>query len=366
MNQKTPLYDQHRQAHAKMVDFGGWDMPLHYGSQLQEHHQVRQNAGMFDVSHMTLLDLTGPYATDFLRHLLANDVGRLRTPGKALYSCLLNPQGGVIDDLIVYFQTPEQFRMVVNAATRDKDLDWITQQAQHFKVEVALRDDLAMLALQGPRARELTLPQLPTSLQTAAASLTPFQACWEGDFFIGRTGYTGEDGFEIMLPNSQVIALWQQLLAIGILPIGLGARDTLRLEAGMSLYGNDLDEDHSPLESGLEWTVAFQPADRDFIGKTALQLQKNQHAHPILVGIVLTEKGILRTHQPLLIDGNEQGYITSGSFSPTLGISIGLARLPKQTAYPTVTVDIRGKKLPVKVVKPPFVRQGQACIDLSS
>ena len=364
MGKKTPLYEKHLESKAKIVDFGGWDMPLHYGSQIDEHHQVRRQAGMFDVSHMTVIDLTGQRVREFLRFLLANNVGRLKNTGKALYSCMLNQQGGIIDDLIVYFQEETQFRMVVNAATRDKDLTWIIQQAKAFAVQVRERDDLAMLAIQGPYAREKVESLLPENLKTSVMALAPFHASWNNDeIFVGRTGYTGEEGFEIILPASQAPEWWESLLTAGVVPIGLGARDTLRLEAGMNLYGIDMDENYSPLESGLDWTVAFKPENRDFIGRNALQVQRERANHQIMVGLVLQEKGILRGHQTVFVEGNEVGHITSGTFSPTLGISIAFARL--QTGeYEHAIVTIRNKQLPVQVVRPPFVRHGKACINL--
>jgi len=361
MGKKTPLYNKHLASNAKMVDFGGWQMPLHYGSQINEHHQVRRDAGVFDVSHMTVVDLTGLGVRDFLRYLLANDVGRLKKPGKALYSCMLNEQGGVIDDLIVYFQDDTQFRLIVNAATRDKDMAWITQQAKPFAVDIRERDDLAMLAVQGPQVREKVGSLLPENLQTEVMGLAPFYASWNNDdFFVGRTGYTGEDGFEIILPAQQAPDFWDGLLAAGIEPVGLGARDTLRLEAGMNLYGADMDENYTPLESGLAWTVAFKPSNRDFIGRSALQAQREASSHQVMVGLILQDKGILRAHQTVSVEGKGEGQITSGTFSPTLGVSIAFARLPAGIDS-QVTVTIRNKSLPAQVVKPPFVRQGKAC-----
>jgi len=355
MAKKTPLYNKHLASNAKMVDFGGWQMPLHYGSQINEHHQVRRDAGVFDVSHMTVVDLTGQSVRDFLRYLLANDVGKLKKSGKALYSCMLNEQGGVIDDLIVYFQDDTHYRMIVNAATRDKDMAWLTQQAKPFAVDIRERDDLAMLAVQGPQVREKVGPLLPENLRAYV------YASWNNDdFFVGRTGYTGEDGFEMILPAKQAPDFWDSLLAVGIEPVGLGARDTLRLEAGMNLYGADMDENYTPLESGLAWTVAFKPSHRDFIGRSALQTQRKSKSHQVMVGLILQEKGILRAHQIVSAPGKGEGLITSGTFSPTLGVSIAFARVPAGTDS-QVTVTIRNKSLPAQVVKPPFVRQGKAC-----
>jgi aminomethyltransferase len=364
MGKRTALYNKHLEKNAKMVDFGGWLMPLHYGSQLNEHHQVRRNSGMFDVSHMTVLDLNGQRVREFLRYLLANDVARLKNIGKALYSCMLNEHGGVIDDLIVYFKGETKFRLIVNAATREKDIAWITQQAEAFDVQVQEREGLAMLAVQGPNARNQVKPLLPKNLQKSAMELTAFNAIWDNnDYFVARTGYTGEDGFEIILPTEKVTKLWDKLLESGVTPIGLGARDTLRLEAGMNLYGADMDEKTSPLESALSWTVAFQPEDRNFIGRSALQAQRDKVNHPIMVGLILREKAVLRGHQIVTVKDGGVGEITSGTFSPTLGFSIAFARLPAGE-HEQVSVTIRNKQLPAQVVTPPFVRQGKACIDL--
>ncbi len=361
MAQHTALYQKHLQAKAKIVDFAGWDMPLHYGSQLNEHRQVRENAGVFDVSHMTVVDVSGTQARAYLRYLLANDVAKLTDIGKALYSCMLNEQGGVIDDLIVYYLDAEHYRLVVNAATRDKDLAWMQQQAEHFAVSLQERD-VSMLAVQGPQAREKTLPLLSAGLRAKVAALKPFVAVWEGDWFIGRTGYTGEDGVEIMLPNEAACSFWDSLLSADVKPIGLGARDTLRLEAGMNLYGTDMTEDTSPCASGLGWTVAWTPEDRDFIGRAAIAPARLEGSEYILVGLVLLEKGVLRSHQIVNVEGIGTGEITSGTFSPTLNAGIALARVPAGISE-RVTVQIRNKAVPAKVVKPPFVRNGQVLVD---
>jgi len=355
---RTPLYDTHVAANARMVDFGGWDMPVNYGSQIDEHHAVRRDAGMFDVSHMCVIDLHGQRTREFLRYLLANDVAKLKNSGKALYSCMLNDRGGVIDDLIVYFMNETWFRMVVNAGTRDKDIAWITQHARAFNVDVKVRIDLAMIAVQGPNARAKAVGVLGAATQ-AALELKVFSGAEFAQYFIARTGYTGEDGFEVMLPKEQAGALWIKFKDAGIAQCGLGARDTLRLEAGMNLYGNDMDETQSPLESGLSWTVAFEPADRDFIGKAALQNQQQAGVRQKMVGLVLEERGVLRSHQIVLVPDHDNGEITSGTFSPTLEKSIALARVPV-AANDQVKVDIRGKQLNARIVKYPFVRNGKA------
>lgn len=353
MGKKTYLYNNHLKLNAKIVDFGGWDMPLIYSSQVTEHHQVRKSAGMFDVSHMTVIDLEGEKARDLLAYLLANDIGRLKNVGKALYSCMLNENGGVIDDLIVYLVSDTQFRLVVNAATTEKDVTWITKHAKDFKVDVKQRHDLAIIAVQGPLAREKVRSLLPVDVE----QLAPFYAAWNDEFFVGRTGYTGEDGVEIILPGEKAPELWEALLAADVAPIGLAARDTLRLEAGMNLYGIDMDENYSPLESGLSWTVAFKPENRDFIGRKALE--EASADHDIMIALVLEQKGgILRGHQTITVEGGGIGQITSGTFSPSIGKSIAFARVPAGK-HEQVLVTIRNKQLAAKVVKPPFVRNGK-------
>jgi len=354
----TPLNQTHRDMGAKMVDFGGWEMPLHYGSQIEEHHQVRRDAGMFDVSHMRVVDVEGAQARAFLRILLANNVDRLTLPGKALYSCLLHEDGGVLDDLIVYFLREDWFRIVVNAATADQDIAWMLQQraARAAGLKITPRPDLAMIAVQGPNARAKVWQALPGS-QASSQALGLFQALPLPPWFIARTGYTGEDGFEIILPAPDAPALWLALAAAGVKPVGLGARDTLRLEAGMNLYGQDMDEATSPLEAGLAWTVDLD-SPRDFIGKAALLAHPPQRQ---LVGLLLEQGGVLRAHQSVH-SAQGDGEITSGSFSPTLNLSIALARVPLGVRPgATIEVEIRGKRLPAKVVKYPFVRHGKPC-----
>lgn len=344
---------------AKMVDFGGWDMPVHYGSQIDEHHQVRNDCGMFDVSHMRVVDIRGSDARGFLRTLLANNVDKLTHPGKALYSCMLLDSGGVIDDLIVYYMSESWFRIVVNAGTADKDIAWVKKQAALLAPELDVSDhpELAMIAVQGPNARTKVWAALPGSRELTE-SLVPFSAVEMGTMFIARTGYTGEDGFEIMIPGKAAPYLWASLAEKGVKPTGLGARDTLRLEAGMNLYGQDMDESVNPLEAGLAWTVDLK-SERDFIGKSALL------AHPParkLVGLVLQDRGVLRGHQKVHT-ARGTGEITSGSFSPTLEKSIALARVPLgvQTGD-DVQVEVRDKLMNAKVVKYPFARNGKSII----
>jgi len=372
---QTALNAVHRAAGAKMVDFGGWDMPLSYGSQIEEHLAVRRDAGMFDVSHMLAIDLERAHAggnagnarqgvRDLLRYALANNVDKLTVGGKALYSCLLKPDGGVLDDLITYFLREDRFRMVVNAATADKDVAWVRSLIDERKAPLTLtpRRDLAMIAVQGPRARErvwTVLEHLNPGARAATEPLKPFMAAESGEYFIARTGYTGEDGFEIMLPSARAADFWHALTNAGVKPCGLGARDTLRLEAGMNLYGQDMDETINPLESGLAWTVDLA-SERDFVGKSALlALQPTRQ----LTGLLLEDKGgVLRAHQKVRTRAGE-GEITSGTFSPTLGRSIALARLPAAVAAGEQTqVEIRGKALAARVVKPPFVRHGKSLL----
>jgi aminomethyltransferase len=356
MGHRTALYQNHLDAGAKMVDFGGWDMPIHYGSQIEEHNAVRADVGMFDVSHMTVVDVQGTDAKPYLQKLLANDVAKLTTPGKALYSGMLNEQGGVIDDLIVYLMA-DGYRVVVNCSTREKDLAWMEKQSAGFNVTVTERPDFAMIAIQGPSARAKVAGLLGEPRASLIQQLGVFHGQPSDGWFIARTGYTGEDGLEIMVPNEQAPAFWEQLKTAGVRPCGLGARDTLRLEAGMNLYGSDMDESISPLEAAMGWTIAWEPASREFIGRSALTAEKAAGVKRKLVGLVMESRGVLRGHQKVVTDAGE-GEITSGTFSPTLGYSIALARVPAATGA-TAQVDIRGKLNDVKVVRPPFVRNGK-------
>ena len=356
---QTPLNAAHRAMGAKMVDFGGWDMPVNYGSQIDEHHQVRNDCGMFDVCHMRVVDAKGDGVRAFLRYLLANNADKITVPGKALYSAMLRPDGHVIDDLIIYFMTEQWFRIVVNAGTADKDIAWMKQQAATHapKLTITSRDDLAMVAIQGPNARTKVWQVLPQT-KAATEGLVNFQAADCGEYFVARTGYTGEDGFEVMLPKEKVEKFWYDLNKAGVKPIGLGARDTLRLEAGMNLYGQDMDETVGPLESGLAWTVDLI-SERDFIGKAALLANPPSKK---LVGLVLLDRGVLRGHQKIK-SALGDGEITSGSFSPTLEKSIALARVPNGVQIgDTVQVEIRDKLLNAKVVKYPFARNGKGLI----
>jgi len=363
MAERTPLYELHKQAGARIVEFGGWDMPVNYGSQIEEHHYVRRDAGMFDVSHMTRVDLHGAGIREYLRHLVANNVDKLKTPGKALYTCMLNPDAGVLDDLIIYYLNEGWFRVVVNAATRDKDLAWMRQHI-HGDVDLIHRADLAMIAVQGPQARDKAAAALGPEFGAVAGAWQPFVAAETGaGIFVARTGYTGEDGYELIVSNEQAPQVWIALAEAGVHPCGLGARDTLRLEAGMNLYGSDMDETTTPLESGLGWTVAWDPPDRDFIGRAPLEQQRAEGIERRLVGLVLEGQGVLRGHQKITTD-HGQGEVTSGTFSPTLGRSIALGRVPAAVKTgDSCQVDIRGKLITAQVVKYPFVRNGQSCLE---
>ena len=359
MGKTTVLFEQHLAAGAKMVDFSGWDMPIHYGSQLQEHKTVRDDAGVFDVSHMTIVDVKGEQAKPFLQYLLANDVSKLKEKGKALYSAMLNEQGGVIDDLIVY-NMGDWYRLVVNCGTREKDLAWMEKQAAGYNVSLIEQPNLAILAIQGPHAIAKVCSISSSERQAAIQALSVFQGVEDASWFVARTGYTGEEGLEIMLPAEEAVGFWQALLAGGVVPIGLGARDTLRLEAGMNLYGSDMDETVSPLAANMAWTIAWEPKSRDFIGRAALTKQRKNGLKEKMVGLVLDGRGVLRGHQKVIVADLGEGEITSGSFSPTLGYSIALARVPTGVGQET-EVEIRGKRVAVKVVRPPFVRNGKQC-----
>ncbi len=395
---RTPLHAAHLDAGARMAPFAGWHMPVAYGSQIGEHHAVRRAAGMFDVSHMTIVDAAGPGARAYLRRLLANDVGKLDRGGgvdagagdgagcAALYSCMLDGRGGILDDLIVYRFADDRYRLVVNAGTRDKDLRWLDDRAAGYEVDIAARDDLAMIAVQGPEARRAVAPLVSgaagaeaaatgateateaaatatnaTGISTGISVLAPFTAARANGWLLARTGYTGEDGLEIMLPANQAAGLWGELAARGVKPCGLGARDTLRLEAGMNLYGQDMDESVTPLECGLGWTVDLG-GDRAFTGRQALEERLGAGATQVQTGLILEGRGVLRSGYAVASPAGE-GVVTSGTFSPTLGRAIALARVPAGAAHPC-HVFIRGRKLPVRIVKPPFARNGSILVDL--
>lgn len=357
MGKRTALYDAHLKANATMVEFAGWEMPLNYGSQLQEHHQVRQHAGVFDVSHMAVVDIKGTKANAFLGYLLANDVNRL-TMGKALYTCMLNEEGGIKDDLIVYKIADDFYRCIINAGTREKDIDWMRKHAPAYDVKIIERNDFSILAVQGPEVINKLDQFLSPKDAELVKNLRPFNFVILNNWFIARTGYTGEDGYELIVPNVDASLLWQRFLAAGIMPCGLGARDTLRLEAGLNLYGEDMDENIGPFESNLGWTVAFEPPGRKFIGREKLEQRKQEGIKLKLIGLVLSGPGIMRGHQNVSSKDNGCGIITSGGYSPTLKKSIALARVPESSST-EYFVEIRGRKVPAQMVKPPFVRHGK-------
>lgn len=362
MGKRTPLYALHVKANAKIVDFAGWDMPLHYGSQLEEHHYVRKQVGMFDVSHMGVVDIKGTDSAAYLRKLLANNVDRLAN-GKALYTCMLNEQACVIDDLIVYKVEDNFYRLVINAGTREKDVQWMRSHSNAFNLTITERTDLAMIAVQGPKATAALNQLLPANQHATLMALKPFTFMQEQNWFIARTGYTGEDGYEIILPANETEQCWQALQNAGVQPCGLGARDTLRLEAGLNLYGADMNDQVTPYESNLGWTVALDPVERDFIGRNILEQQKHHGVQQHLVGLVLTGPGVIRNHQKVFITGDGQGEVTSGGYSPTLEKSIALARLPINAKVGAeCLVEIRNKQVPAMIVKPPFVKQGQKLV----
>lgn len=379
--QRTPFYQSHVDADGKMVDFSGWELPINYGSQIEEHEAVRSDAGMFDVSHMVITDVVGTEAKAWLRKLLANDVAKLKTVGKALYSAMLNEEGGIIDDLIVYLMNEDEsaYRIVSNAATRDKDLAQFEKVAADFDVTLTERPELAMLAIQGPNALAKLKQAKPTWSDTLDA-LKPFVGAditdIEGDnWFVARTGYTGEDGVEVILHGDDATEFFALLKEHGIKPAGLGARDTLRMEAGMNLYGHDMDETVSPYECGMAWTLALKD-DRDFVGRQALTekraTSKENGTVMKQVGLLLETRGVLREGMEVVIEDpqhseNEQtGIITSGTFSPSLKQSIAIARLPASVSdEATVKVDLRGKGkfVELRMIKLPFVRNGQKQFD---
>jgi len=355
VSKKTALYDQHVKAKALIVDFSGWQMSLHYGSQIAEHHAVRKSAGIFDVSHMGVVEITGEDTVNYLRYVLANDVAKLKNTGDAIYSCMLNENGGVIDDLIAYRYTDSHFRLVINAGCREKDFQWLQLQAKNFDVNLKMRDDLCMIALQGPDAIAKLAFIFDKNISEKIAALKAFQfLVLDNDIVIARTGYTGEAGVETILPIENAIKTWEKCIALGIQPCGLGARDTLRLEAGYNLYGADMTADTSPLISNLSWTVSFKDENRNFIGKDALLVEKARGISHQLIGLVLESKGVLRNHQQVKVKGDGVGEITSGSFSPTLNKSIALARIPMTNATDAF-VERRGEWLSVKIVKPKFI-----------
>ncbi|HEV2580253.1 MAG TPA: glycine cleavage system aminomethyltransferase GcvT [Ktedonobacteraceae bacterium] len=358
---RTPLHAEHCALGARMVEFGGWDMPVQYSGILEEHRAVRGRAGLFDVSHMGEFRAGGPGALAFLQHLVPNDVSRLAI-NQALYTQLCLPDAGTIDDLIIYHLGENHYMLVVNAANIDKDFAWVTGQSAGFDVALTnISDETALVALQGPEALAILQPLTAVDLGGIV-----YYHCAPGkvdgiDCIISRTGYTGEDGFELYCAQGDVVALWRGLLAAGkergLLPAGLGARDTLRLEAGYCLYGHELDDTTNPLEAGLGWTIKLNKGD--FIGHDALAAIKAQGLKRKLVGIEMVERGVCRGGYALYDNGRQVGALTSGAPSPTLSKNIGMGYVEIADAVPgkAVQVDIRGKHTAAQVVALPFYKR---------
>ena len=358
MNKQTSLYQNHIEANAKMVDFHGWSMPINYGSQINEHNCVRENCGIFDVSHMTILDFEGEDVEQFVRTLIANDVKKLSETYEGLYSAMLNDNGGVIDDLIAY-KLENGYRLVVNCATRGEDLKWISEKAKNYSVQMEERDDLSMVAIQGPKSSEV-LSNCPAPIVRELESKKKQQGVYGNDMFATKTGYTGENGFEVILPHALAVGLWRNAIKAGAQPIGLGARDTLRLEAGMNLYGFEMDDSISPFECNMAWTVDFSDEERKFYGKEALTGILKDDKQYELVGLMLEERAILRQGQKVYFDADKEleGVVTSGTYSPTLKKPIALARIPSISAKICFT-EMRGKEVFAKIGSPRFIREGK-------
>ena len=361
----TPLFDQHRAAGGRMVEFAGWRLPVNYGSQVAEHHAVRGAAGAFDVSHLAVTAVSGRGAKAYLRRLLANDIDRLGQRVAGLYSCLLNDDGGVIDDLIAYRLADDRYRIVSNAATVESVRAQLRAVARSFPVTIAPEDGGVTLAVQGPeamqRGAEVAGAVISREFADALAALKPFNAMEQAGILAARTGYTGEDGFEVYLDAATGKAFWEALLDAEIVPCGLGARDTLRLEAGLCLYGQDMDATVTPLHCGLKWTLAMEPSERAFIGRSAIEGLAGSEDLPAFKGLILKERGMLRAGQTVQTPKGP-GVITSGGYSPTMSASIGLARIPPGS-YAQCEAEVRGAGVPCAVVKPPFVRQGRVLAD---
>ena len=360
---KTPLYDTHIAAGGKLVEFGGWLMPVQYSGILEEHHAVRQKAGLFDVSHMGEFWVSGTGALAFLQKMLTNDLA-VMTPGQVQYSPMCYPDGGVVDDLLVYKTAPESYLLVVNAGNTDKDWQWLNEHTADFDVKLQDRsEETALLALQGPLAEKI----LGTLTAEALASLPYYRFRQDVEVagcavLLSRTGYTGEDGFEIYCKNADALTLWQAILAAGaadgILPAGLGCRDTLRFEACLPLYGHELSADITPVEAGIGMFVKIDKGD--FIGKEALAVQKKNGAPRKIVGFAMTERGIARADYPVVADGKVVGKVTTGSVAPTVGKNMGLALIDKEyaTLGQPISIEIRGKLTAAEIVAKPFYKRG--------
>lgn len=359
---KTPLHKMGVELKAKFTSFGGWEMPLQYGGISHEHEAVRTASGMFDISHMGKFTLQGENLIDQLQRLVPSDLNRLQ-PGQAQYTVLLNPQAGIIDDIIIYYQGinatgTQKVLIIVNAATIDKDKAWLWQNLDSQQVEFQdISRDKVLIAVQGPKATS-HLQAFVTEDLTQIKSFGHLETTLFGQpAFLARTGYTGEDGFEVLVDESAGIELWQSLARAGVIPCGLGARDTLRLEAAMALYGQDIDETTTPWEAGLGWLVHLDSKD-DFIGREILTQQKINGVKRRLVGLRMQGRNIARHGYPVLSSDEVVGIVTSGTLSPTLGYPLALAYVPTQlaTINQNLAVEIRGKVYPAVVVKRPFYR----------
>ncbi|MDA9659660.1 glycine cleavage system aminomethyltransferase GcvT [Pseudomonadota bacterium] len=350
---KTPLHNAHIQLGAKMVNFSNWEMPISYSSLIKEHNAVRNAAGIFDVSHMSVFDFDGGNQIAFFKKIFANDIKKIYKDNKAIYGALLNEEGGILDDLIIYHAN-NKFRLVSNCSTREQNKQWLEKHAVEFGVKVMERSDMGILAIQGPNALKkiLEIKEIDAQVNT----LQSFGCMFEGDKLYARTGYTGEDGLELIVPTQDINNLWDQALEMGCIPVGLGARDTLRLEAGLNLYGNDMTINNHPYESNLGWTIDMSDKHRKFIGKDAL-LSIDQSKSQKIVGIILLDKGVLRSGYEITHEQGK-GVVLSGSYSPTLQSSIGLARVD-QGYKENGKVMIRNKVLNIDFVSPRFLGQGK-------
>src|SRR5579859_6241693 len=358
---RTPLYDEHRALDARLVEFSGWEMPVQYSSILEEHRAVRTRAGLFDVSHMGEFRVEGPDALVYLQYLVPNDVSKLAIH-QALYTQLCLPDAGTIDDLLIYRLDENRYMMVVNAGNIDKDFAWAEQHSRRFDVRLTNRsDETGLLALQGPEAQNILQPLTEVDLGSIRYYHFDTGKVDGIECIISRTGYTGEDGFELYCSSADVVKLWRDLLVAGkergLLPTGLGARDTLRLEAGYCLYGHELDETTNPLEASLGWTVKLNKGE--FIGHDALAKIKEQGVKRKLIGIEMVERGVCRGGYAIYADGQQIGALTSGAPGPTLNKNIGMGYVEAAYAVPgaSVSIDIRGKQTRAQIVVLPFYKR---------
>tara|TARA_B100001758_G_scaffold207012_1_gene187933 strand:+ start:938 stop:1999 length:1062 start_codon:yes stop_codon:yes gene_type:complete len=350
---KTALNKSHIELGAKMVNFSNWEMPISYTSLIKEHNAVRNAAGIFDVSHMSVFDFDGGDQVAFFEKIFANDIKKISQDNKAIYGALLNEKGRILDDLIIY-HAKDKFRLVSNCSTREQNRNWYEKHAIDFGVEVIERSDLGILAIQGPDALNKILEI--KGIDARVNDLPSFGCLFDGDKLYARTGYTGEDGLELIVPIKDINLLWEQAIEQGCVPIGLGARDTLRLEAGLNLYGNDMTINNHPYESNLGWTIDMSDENRQFIGKEAL-LSIDQNKSQKITGIILQDKGVLRSGYEIIHEQGK-GVVLSGSYSPTLQSSIGLARVDRGYQK-NGKVIIRNKELNIDFVSPRFLGRGK-------